>query len=412
MASSTKLATAVTTVDEGPAGAAPGSSALPFSYWPLALLCVSHFIIDLYSIGLGTFQPYLVERLSLSLAQAGLLAGLLSLSSSTLQPLYGLLSDRFPTRHFTVLAPLVAGLGISSLGHATSFGMAIVCVVLGGAGIASFHPQASANATTGITYRRARWMAVFISSGTLGLAMGPAFFSYVTAHAGFDNAIWALLPGLIMTLVLWRYLTRFPATHARRALDFAPLKAVRGPMILHFLLVVIRSIVQISFSQLLPLYLYRERHFTVAEASLALSLYLASGAIGGFTGGQLADRFGGNRVIRISMSASLPFLLLFFLSTGWLAMLGLGLGGLLLLFTIPVNVTMAQDLVPSSSHGTVSALTMGFAWGMAGLIFVPLEGRIADATSLHVALMGTLIFPVIGFGLTWLLPPDRKQVQA
>lgn len=117
-------------------------------------------------------------------------------------------------------------------------------------------------------------------------------------------------------------------------------------------------------------------------------------------------------MIRISMSASLPFLLLFFLSTGWLAMVGLGLGGLLLLFTIPVNVTMAQDLVPSSSHGTVSALTMGFAWGMAGLIFVPLEGRIADATSLHVALIGTLIFPVIGFGLTWLLPPDRKQVQA
>ena len=138
---------------------------------PLVLFSCGHFIIDMYSIALGVLQPLLLVQFGMSLTQAGLLGGMLVFSSSVLQPVYGYLSDRFHTRLFSVLAPAVAGLFISTLGLASGYWMLLAMVWLGGAGIGSFHPQATANATLGIKSNRGRAMATFISAGTLGMAI-------------------------------------------------------------------------------------------------------------------------------------------------------------------------------------------------------------------------------------------------
>jgi FSR family fosmidomycin resistance protein-like MFS transporter len=89
---------------------------------------------------------------------------------------------------------------------------------------------------------------------------------------------------------------------------------------------------------------------------------------------------------------------MFFLTEGWLALVALALAGLLLLFTIPVNLVMGQRLVPTQA-GTVSALMMGFAWGSAGLVFIPLVGWTADRVGLGTAMACVSAFPVIGYFL-------------
>ena len=61
-------------------------------YLTLALLCAAHFFIDLYSSALAALQPVFVTSLGISLAQVGLLGGLLVFASSTMQPAYGYLS--------------------------------------------------------------------------------------------------------------------------------------------------------------------------------------------------------------------------------------------------------------------------------------------------------------------------------
>jgi FSR family fosmidomycin resistance protein-like MFS transporter len=194
-----------------------------------------------------------------------------------------------------------------------------------------------------------------------------------------------------------------PPAGPRTRYEWRSLAAVWKPLTVLYFLVFIRSVVQVVFSQFLPLYLHRERGYTIADASYSLSLYLAFGAVGGFLGGHMADRFGGRKVIMISMIGCLPFLALFFLASGALSILGLALTGLVLLFTIPVNVVMAQELVPSQS-GTVSALMMGFAWGMAGLICIPLTGWLGDHITLGRALAAVALFPVAGFLLSLKLP--------
>jgi FSR family fosmidomycin resistance protein-like MFS transporter len=375
------------------------------SLWMVGLLSLGHFCVDLYSGALGALQPLLVARFGLSLTQAGILGGALVFSSSLMQPLYGLLSDRLHTRLFAALGPAVAGIFISSLGLAPGFWTLLVMTCLGGVGIAAFHPQGSALATAGVEGRRGRVMAVFVSAGTLGYSLGPTYFSLVAAALGLSGMWWAALPGLATSALLLRRLPPAARQEGKRRAPgrFEALASAWRPLSILYLLVFLRSVVQITYAQLLPLYLSRERGYSVPAASYTLSAYLLCGALGGFLGGHLADRLGGRRVILMSMAGSAPFLALFFLTRGALSVGALLAGGLILLFTIPVNVVMAQELIPSQA-GTVSALMMGFAWGLAGILFIPLTGLLADRFSMHYALAAWTVFPVLGFLLALRLP--------
>ncbi len=370
----------------------------------LVLLSLGHFFVDLYSSALGAFQPALVAKHGMSLTQAGILGGVMVFSTSVTQPLYGFLSDRFRTKLFAALAPGFAGLFISSLGLSPSYTGLLAMALIGGAGVSAFHPQASSRVTAGLGGGKGQWMAIFISSGALGMAIGPTFFSTLIARLGLGQAALGAVPGVIVTALLVAFLPSISgAAHTARRFDWEPLRAVWKPLTILYFLVFIRSILQITFAQLLPLYLHRERGMTLETASYTLSLYLISGALGGFVGGHLSDRWGGRRVILISMVSCVPFLALFFWASGPLSVAGLALGGLTLLFTIPVNVVMAQELVPSQS-GTVSALMMGFAWGSAGMIFIPLTGWMSDYLGMHAALSSLVLFPIIGIFLTLKLP--------
>ncbi len=382
-------------------------------YFSLILLCIGHFFIDVYSSALAAFQPHLAAKFGLNLTQAGFLAGIFVFANSVTQPGFGYFSDKFHSQLFTTLAPAIAGLGVAMIGLAPNYGMVVAVAVFGGLGISSFHPQASARSTQGLENNKPFWMAVFISSGTLGYALGPTYFAWIVDRFGLEQSWYGGIPGILVTIFLLAYLPSLPAseTSIKKSFDIQPLKAVWKPLTILYFLVFIRSIVQVTFTQFLPLYLTRERGYSVTHASQALSLYLACGAFGGFLGGNIANRFGGRTTILISMIASVPFLAGFFFTTGWISLTSLALGGLVLLFTIPVNVVMGQQLVPGQA-GTVSALLMGFAWGMAGFLFIPLIGKVSDITGLHNALLSLLIFPIIGFFLTLTYPKDFKVQRA
>src|SRR2546423_14567195 len=108
----------------------------------LALFCIAHFMIDMYSSALGVLQPLLIDRFRLTFTQAGLLGGMLSFLSSGTQPLYGYLSDRFHSRLFSALAPAGAGVFLFRFGGAPRYWLLLLMVVFCGAGLAFFLSQA------------------------------------------------------------------------------------------------------------------------------------------------------------------------------------------------------------------------------------------------------------------------------
>lgn len=365
-------------------------------YSLLALLSLGHTFIDLYSGALGVLQPFLIRKLGLSLTQAGILGGTLILSSSVAQPLYGYLSDRYRSPFFSTLAPALAGASICSLAFAPNYLWALACVLLGGAGIAAFHPQSSAWAAAGVRRNQGGSMAMFISAGTLGMALAPVFFERWIAAFGFSRLPWAALMGIAVSFLLVASVRAPAGLVAKRSrFDFKLLAAHWKPLSILYMGVFLRSAIQVVYAQYLVLYLSRERGFSVRAAAYGATAYLTAGALGGFLGGHLSDRFGAKRVIIWSFLGSMPFLALFFLvRQPVLSIALLAAGGFVLLFTIPVNVVVAQRLVPTQA-GTVSALLMGFAWGGAGLVFLPLVGWVAEHAGLHIVL----------FSLVWLSLP-------
>src|SRR5205085_1447290 len=73
---------------------------------------------------------------------------------------------------------------------------------------------------------------------------------------------------------------------------------------------VCRSAVSYGFMTFLPLYLHA-RGWTVTAGGGVLATYLLAGAIGGFLGGWLSERWGGRRVVRASFLGAAPLYVAF-----------------------------------------------------------------------------------------------------
>jgi len=390
-----------------PQGAAAGpTSRTRLLTEAMVWLSLGHLTTDLFSVAVPTLQPVLTERFSMSLAQAGVLGGVFMFASSVLQLPFGILSDRLQSRAFSIVGPLAAGIFLSSLSWAESYGMLVALVFLGGMGVAAFHPQSTGEAARLSGERKGTGVAMFITAGTFGLACGPPYLAAIIDNFGFNRLPVAMtLAFVVCGLMFWRLPAPPPHAVSHRRIDWQALAAVRKPLLVHYFLVVVRSTVQLGVGQFLTLYLTRERGFSIETASLALALFFLAASTGSLVGGHLADRLGGVRVTQISMIASVPFLLLFLVADGWLSLTSLFIGGMVLLMTIPVNVVMAQELAPTQ-RGVVTSLMMGFAWGIAGIVFIPLVGWIADRTGIEAVLYGVSLLPLIGFALSFALPKD------
>ena len=110
----------------------------------IGLLSTAHLILDSYSSFLFQLLPMLTLQLQLTPWQVSWLSPVLMVSSSLLQPVYGMLSDRYLKRSMVVFGPLVAAICLSLLGLSTSLPMLLALVTLGGMGVGAFHPQGAA----------------------------------------------------------------------------------------------------------------------------------------------------------------------------------------------------------------------------------------------------------------------------
>src|ERR1700690_4341021 len=221
----------------------------------LALFSTGHLCADMYSGALGGLQPLRGSRFGMSLAGAGVLGGTLVFSSSVMQPAYGYLSDRFRTRLFAALGPAMAGGFISSLGLAPTYGCLLLMGAVGRAGVAAFHPPATAGAIAGVKRNRAGAMAAFVSAGSLGYALGPTYFSLVAGRLGLSRTWWAAIPGILISILMLALLPAPPPhPNKRPGFDWAALHGVRKQFAILYALVFIRSIIQITYAPFIPLY--------------------------------------------------------------------------------------------------------------------------------------------------------------
>jgi MFS transporter, FSR family, fosmidomycin resistance protein len=381
----------------------------------ITILSIAHFVLDSYSSFVYQLLPLLALKLDLTPAQAGLVPPTLMITSSLMQPLYGVISDRYLKRSMVVVGPLIAAVFLSGMGTATSMGSLMAMVIVGGVGVGIFHPQGAAMASRAALSlggnRQGTVMSMFSSAGTVGFALGPVLIGAIVASYGLEQSWYAMVWGVALWLVLLRY---SPTLERRERPAGAPslanaLRAAWVPLTLLYFAVVLRSAVSVSIQTYLPFSLH-DAGLTSTSISWILAGFLFFGGVGGFFGGSLADRLGSRRVTLIAMLLSAPLLLAAFSVEGPLSYLLLMAGGAALNLPIPISVVMAQRLVPGGAS-TVSALMMGFAWGMGGLM-TPIAGALSERYGFKPALMVLALLPLASAALLWFYPKDELVVAA
>jgi MFS transporter, FSR family, fosmidomycin resistance protein len=379
----------------------------------LAALCAAHFATDSYSSLIYPLLPLLKVKLGLSDSQVFWLAPLYSLSSSLMQPLYGIISDRYARRFFAVCGPGLTAVFVSMIGLAPSYAILITLLVAGGVGIGSFHPQAAAMASRASGDRKRIGMAMFSALGTLGFALGPFVITRIVARFGLEHSYYVIGFGLLMSAILYRFCPPLDAppktvsTNARiKSPLLAALHAAWRPLTLLYAITVIRSGLQITTNNYLP-FLLSEQGYSLTGTGNVMTVFLLMGGLGGLAGGVMAERTSGRTVTLYSGLLAGPLMVASFLTSGPLNLILLGLGGFALLSTIPVNVAMAQELAPGQTS-TVSALMMGAAWGIGALAPQALHPLVV-AFGFRNTLIFASALTVLSAVCAYLLPRDETH---
>jgi len=396
----------------------------------MTVLCAGHFVSDSYSSVIFPLLPLIKDALHLTTAQVFWLAPLYAMSSSLMQPVYGAISDRYARRLFAVFGPAVTATFISMIGLAPSYWILLLLLLAGGMGIGSFHPQAAAMASVAAGSRRRFGLAIFSATGTIGYSLGPLGIAVVTSHFGLGKTYYVIGLGYLMSAILFRVCpplddaaTReasappkleadkhgIPVTSGGSAGFLSGLRPVWRPLLLLYMITVLRSGLQLTTNNYLPFIMRSEGH-SVMQSGAVITVFLLLGGLGGIAGGFIAERVPGKEVTLYSGLIGCPLMMAAFLTHGPLSILLLGLGGFALLSAIPVNVAMAQELAPGRTS-TVSALMMGAAWGV-GALAPPLLDNLVPALGFRnvLALMsGATLLTVL---FAYLLPADSHLLRA
>ncbi len=135
-------------------------------------LSACHFIHDIYSSFLAPLLPLLIEKLSMTLTQAGLLSTVMQIPS-LLNPLIGILADRRSVRYFIILAPVTTAVPMSLMGLAPNYGVLLILLFLTGISVAAFHVPTPVMIAQLSGDKKGKGMSFYMTGGELARTIGP-----------------------------------------------------------------------------------------------------------------------------------------------------------------------------------------------------------------------------------------------
>lgn len=388
-------------------------------------LSLGHLIIDLGQGFLPIITPLLAAKLDLSFFQIGTVAFAFTFSSAIIQPIFGVLSDRFSMPWLMPAGLFISALGLALTGLVDSYVLLLFAVMLSGLGVAGYHPESSK--LTSLVSREGKAgasMSIFSVGGNLGFGLGPMLAILVLGFAGLGSVPLFIIPGLLATVLFLFLMPKFKEIlaeklpKARNKANDAVKEAItidsdttklateqvkKRYLLFLILYITVRSWIHSGLIYFIPFYYPAFKGITNPE--FLISLFLISGVLGTLLGGPFADRFGGRQGLLVSMLISLfavyPFVNL---SGIWIPIFAFILGTFLI-STFSITVVFGQKLMPNNI-GLASGLVLGFGVGM-GSVGVSLLGFIADHAGLPVVMNFICVLPIAGIGLALLLPKGK-----
>jgi MFS transporter, FSR family, fosmidomycin resistance protein len=373
----------------------------------MAALSSGHLATDLAQGSLPALLPFLKVEFDLSYTMASALVLAATISSSLIQPAFGLWSDARGALWLLPAGVALAGVGMAAASIAPSYPLIMLSVLAAGVGVAAYHPEGSKFASYASGSRRASGMSFFSVGGNVGFAIGPVYASALILALGLHGGILLAVPGLVVAaglVFVLRYLSGFAPEQVPREERAAAHAETRG---LTLLLVVVglRSVAHMGLFTFIPLWEIHKGHGE-AYGTFVLALFLFAGAVGTLCGGPLADRFGRRPVLRFSFMAATPLILVYVLLGGPVGVLAVTLSGAVVIGTFGVSLVMSQEYMPGRV-GMASGLSIGLAIGLGGVAALTL-GAVADTVDLRAAVLATALGPALALAVSWMLPPAPR----
>jgi FSR family fosmidomycin resistance protein-like MFS transporter len=370
----------------------------------MSTLSGAHLAIDFASGSVPALLPFLSDKFDLSYTLTAVLMLSVLVSSSLVQPLFGLWSDRRGALWLLPGGLALAGAGLGLAAVAPSYPLLVALVFLSGIGIAAFHPEGAKFATFASGRKRASGMSLFNIGGNTGYALGPIIATPLVLWLGLGlGGLVAAAPVLVIALVAVRALpylaTLRPDTGGAHGVGVGEERP--GAMALLAAIIGMRSIAWFGLLTFVPLWVVSLGH-SKADGNRLLSLMLLSGAVGTLLLGPIADRVGLRRTLLIAQALLAPLILVFVLVGGIPGAIALMVVGICVVGTFGITMVLAQLYLPRHV-GMASGLSVGLAMGLGGLAAVALGG-LADAIDLRTALLVSAAGPALGVVLCLFLP--------
>ena len=368
----------------------------------MVTLSGGHLSVDFASGAVPALLPFLSDEFDLSYTATAALILAVLVSSSLLQPLFGLWSDRRGAMWLLPGGVALAGIGSGLAAVAPSYALVVVLFFVAGVGIAAYHPEGAKLAAYASGRRRASGMSYFNIGGNSGYALAPILITPLVIWLGLGGGLLAMIPVVAFSLFLLRVLPSLrplvPSVTGRRV---AVGEDDSRAMFLLSLVIGLRSVAWFALLAFVPLWVVANGG-TEGEGGRELALMLVSGAVGTLVLGPVADRIGLRRTLLVTQAA-LPGLIVVFVAVGGLVgTLALMLVGLFVVGTFGVTMVLGQLYLPRRV-GMASGLTIGLAMGIGGIAAVVL-GALADAIDLETALYVAAAGPAIGAIVCLFLP--------
>jgi FSR family fosmidomycin resistance protein-like MFS transporter len=375
----------------------------------MVVLSGGHLAVDFASGSVPALIPFLTDKFHLSYTLAALLLLVATIASSLVQPLFGLWSDRRSALWLIPGGAFVAAVGVGGAAVSPAYPPALVLMLVGGLGVAAFHPEGAKHAAYASGRKRASGMSYFNVGGNTGYALGAFATGQLVVWLGLAGALVAMAPVVAVSLALARELPVIRRLRESGGYAIGGGVDRRSGMTMLGAVIALRSVSWFTLLAFVPLWMVSLGHSSAAGDRL-LFLMLLAGAFGTLLLGPVADHIGLRRTLTLTQALIGPAVLVFVYAGGIPGALALMLVGVCTVGSFGVTMVLSQLYLPRHV-GMASGLSVGLAMGIGGVAAVVL-GAIADAVDLKTALTICALAPALGVVACLRLPAATRQPAA
>jgi FSR family fosmidomycin resistance protein-like MFS transporter len=373
-------------------------------------LSACHFIHDVYSSFLAPLLPLLIEKLSMSLTQAGFLSTVMQIPS-LLNPLIGVLADRKSVRYFIILAPVTTAVPMSLTGLAPSYGVLLILLFITGVSVAGFHVPAPVMISQLSGDKKGKGMSFYMAGGESARTIGPLVAVGAVSVFGLEGFYPIMIFGILASIWLHLRFRDVPVhtNNSVRASLLSTCYEMRHILLPLTAILIARGFMHASLTTFLPTFIKQETG-NIWLAGFALTALEGIGVVAVLSSGTLSDYIGRRRILFIALLGAPIGLFLFVLTSGPLRFLMLLVTGFTLLSTTPVMLAMVQENA-RNSPSTANGLFM-MASFLARSFIVVFVGMIADRIGLHNTYLISAGMGLLGIPFILMLPYERRKGEA